>query len=173
MTFRWWRKIQNTSLVTLVTSLHQTRYGRGRLISRTNPTGLCDSVGSGSRKYDSRTLARWHRSVVEADFKYVNSSQVIIFRVMNSLGPFFSSSKTICNRAGNRVAWISSSCLSAKAVVESALRQRRTSCNRASSCSSLVSSQQGYENTDMLLTSTPPPLSYATNQQSLPCHLVE
>ena len=48
-------------------------------------------------------------------------------RVVNSLGPFRSSSKIIPRRAGKSVLWISCSFCKASAVVHNALRHSRTS----------------------------------------------
>ena len=48
MTFRWCRKIQNTSFVTLTISRHQTLYGRDWCISRRNCKGFRSSGGDGS-----------------------------------------------------------------------------------------------------------------------------
>lgn len=42
------RKIQNTSFVTLTTSLHHTPYGLSRRISSTKGRGRASSFGSGS-----------------------------------------------------------------------------------------------------------------------------
>jgi hypothetical protein len=47
-TFRWCRKIQKTSLVTLLTSLHHSLYGLGTRMSRTKSTGRSTSSFVGS-----------------------------------------------------------------------------------------------------------------------------
>jgi hypothetical protein len=69
--------------------------------------------------------------------RYVKRREVTMFRVVNSLGPFFSSSKIMCMSVGKRVLCSSERWWRARAVVQRALRQSRTSCRRASSCSSL------------------------------------
>ncbi len=105
-TLRWCRKIQKTSLVTLTASLHHTRYGRSRRISSTNETGCSSSLASGSRRYRSTVLALAGLSCGAALWMYVNSTDVMMLRVVNSLGPFFSGSKIMWMRAGRSVAWI-------------------------------------------------------------------
>ncbi len=61
----------------------------------------------------------------------------MIPRVMNSLGPFLSLSKSIPRRVVKRVDWIFVSSCKAEDVVHNALRQSKVSWRRVSSCSSL------------------------------------
>ena len=62
---------------------------------------------------------------------------MIMFRVENSLGPFFSLSKSMPRRVGKRVEWILDSWLRAEEVVDKAFKQSRVSWSRVSSCSTL------------------------------------
>ena len=100
------KKIQKTSFVTLTASLHHTRYGLSRLISRIKLTGFFSSSVSGSRRNPRMVWARVIRSFGVAHSMYVSNIDVMILRVVNSLGPFFSGSKIKCNSAGNKVEWI-------------------------------------------------------------------
>lgn len=62
---------------------------------------------------------------------------MMMLRVMNSLGPFFSTSKSMARRVGNRVDWMVESSWRAREVVHNAFRQSKVSWSSASSCSSL------------------------------------
>lgn len=66
---------------------------------------------------------------------------MVIPRVKNSLGPFFSLSKSIPRRVGKSVDWMFASSCKADDVVHSALTQSRVSWRRVSSCSSLFNDQ--------------------------------
>lgn len=60
-------------------------------------------------------------------------------RVVNSLGPFFSASKSMARRVGNRVDWMVESSWRAREVVHNAFKQSKVSWSSASSWSSLHS----------------------------------
>ena len=61
----------------------------------------------------------------------------MMVRVVNSLGPFLSWSKSIFSRVGKSVACISDSWRNAEDVVDNAFKHSRVSWRRVSSCSSL------------------------------------
>ena len=61
----------------------------------------------------------------------------MILRVENSLGPFFSLSKSIPRSVGKRVEWMLGSSWRASDVVHKAFKHNSVSCNSVSSCSSL------------------------------------
>lgn len=63
----------------------------------------------------------------------------MMFRVVNSLGPFLSSSKSMARRVGNRLDWMVESSWRAREVVHNAFKQSKVSWSSASSCSSLHS----------------------------------
>lgn len=63
----------------------------------------------------------------------------MMLRVVNSLGPFFSTSKSIARRIGNRLDWMVDSSWRAREVVHNAFRHSKVSWSSASSCSSLHS----------------------------------
>lgn len=67
----------------------------------------------------------------------MNKRLMIIPRVMNSLGPFLSLSKSIVSREGKSVDWIFASCCKAEDVVHNAFKQSKVSWRSVSSCSSL------------------------------------
>ena len=60
-----------------------------------------------------------------------------MLRVVNSLGPFFSLSKSMPSRVGNRVEWMFASSWCAEDVVDKAFKQSSVSWRRVSSCSTL------------------------------------
>ena len=62
---------------------------------------------------------------------------MMMLRVVNSQGPFLSSENKSASRVGKRLFSIVERWVSAREVVESALRQRRVSWRSVSSCSSL------------------------------------
>lgn len=69
--------------------------------------------------------------------RYVNRRLMMMPRVVNSLGPFLSLSKSIPRSVGKRVEWILGSSWRASDVVHKAFKHNSVSCKRLSSCSSL------------------------------------
>lgn len=75
--------------------------------------------------------------IVTAAVRWASKMFVITWRVVNSLGPLCSGSKTIARSAGKSVFSMSHSFRRARSVVQSALRHKSASCRTWSSWSSL------------------------------------
>lgn len=97
-------------------------------------TGWRSSSGDGSRKYERRRSARTDgASSGDTAESCVKSRLMMMLRVVNSLGPFFSSSNNIFNKAGKSSPSIRVRCAKAADVVQRAFRQSNASCRRVSS----------------------------------------
>jgi hypothetical protein len=105
-------------------------------------SGFASSGGVGSRRYDSKVSVRFVSSDAGPPLeRYVKKRDMMIARVVNSEGPLCSSEKRRFSKVGKRVTWMAERRESAAEVVQRALRQRRVSCSRVSSCSSLQGCQ--------------------------------
>lgn len=93
----------------------------------------------GSLRYERiREVRAAASSVDTAVESWVKIKLMMMPRVVNSLGPFFSLSKSIPSRAGKSSASMSVRRCSATDVVQRALRHSNVSWRRLSSCSSLL-----------------------------------
>ena len=76
---------------------------------------------------------------------WVKRREMIMLRVVNSLGPFFSSSNSMPRSIGKSVDWMLERWERAREVVQRAFRQSSVSWSSVSSCSSLHACQSGFQ----------------------------